>query len=322
MADRMAAIDIGTNTILLLIAEVSAKNQIEPIYQAQRVARLGQGVNETGKLRPENVKKALDVLEAYQTVCRAYSVQKVLCVGTSALRDASDRGDFLSAVKHYLGLEIRVISGEEEARLSFLGALSNKPALKGSVLVADIGGGSTEFVSGKAGKYEGCRSLNVGSVRLTERFFHHDPPVTEELNAFRNLLDQEFRKIDAISVEPDHLVGVAGTVTTLAAMALKMTDYDPGKTDGYELSLEQIRRLIRQLKALPSKERLKIPGLYPGREDVILAGSLILEGILEIFNRNAVIVSDRGLRFGVLLNEVSHENRDRKGVKSAVSSKF
>ena len=306
---RIAAIDIGTNTILLLIGEISENGRLLPLYQAQNVARLGKDVNKTGKLNPENMDRALQILREYKIIAEGNNVSKVLLVGTSALRDASNSSDFLKRVQENLGWKIRIIDGEEEARLSFLGALSNKTDLTGQVLVVDIGGGSTEFAWGHAQAYDARKSLNIGSVRLTEQFCHHDPPLLEEMDScitqIRNSLNPLLMEVK----KPDHLVGVAGTVTTLAAMSLQQTTYNSEKIDGFRLSLQEISKLIRKMQTMPARERLKLPGLYPGREDVILAGSILLLEIMRIFSQKEVIVSDRGLRFGVILDYL------RSGVK-------
>ncbi|NOY76586.1 MAG: Ppx/GppA family phosphatase [Calditrichaeota bacterium] len=304
MSERLAAIDIGTNTVLLLIAEASENGDLYPVYQAQGVARLGKGVDKTGQLNPENMEKALRILGEYKTIIAQYGVSRVLIAGTSALRDAVNRDEFLSRVKELLGWEIRVITGEEEARLSFLGALSNKAHLKGRILVVDIGGGSTEFVWGNRLSLEGRKSLNIGSVRLSERFFKHDPPSPDEMKRLTEYVGTSLKSLQADVPMPDHCVGVAGTVTTLAAMTLRQTEYDSQAIDGFHLTSRQVLALIRKMQAMPAKERLKLPGLYPGREDVILAGSILLVGIMKTFRQDEVIVSDRGLRFGLILDDL------------------
>lgn len=304
MRDQIAAIDIGTNTILLLIGEVSKNGEVYPVYEAQNVARLGKGVDKTGKLNRKNMEKALQILREYKVIVDANRVSKFLLVGTSALRDAANRDEFLNRVRKELGWEIKIIPGKEEARLSFLGALSNKADLRGRVLVVDIGGGSTEFVWGTTETMEGRKSLNIGSVRLTERFFHHDPPSLEEINELIVHIKNRLSSLPTDIPKPNHLVGVAGTVTTLAAMVLQEKKYNSEKIDGFKLSLQKVSMLIRRMQTMPAKERLKLPGLYPGREDVILAGSLLLMEILKVFKQKDLIVSDRGLRFGLILDDL------------------
>ncbi len=309
MGERIAAIDIGTNTILLLVAELSPNGELFPVYQAQGVARLGKGVDKTGKLNSENMEKALRILQGYKLTANENHVSRVLIVGTSALRDATNRDDFLNRVKEILGWDVKIITGEEEARLSFLGALSNKSALKGRVLVVDIGGGSTEFVWGRNLSLVGRKSLNIGSVRLTEQFFRHDPPLPNE---FKKVAEYTGRYLNSLRADipiPDHLVGTAGTVTTLAAMTLKLTEYDSETIDGFKLSSRQVSTLIQKMQEMPAKERIKLPGLYPGREDVILAGSLLLKEIMKTFRQNELIVSDRGLRFGLILDDLRLQSK-------------
>ena len=304
MENRLAAIDIGTNTVLLLIAEVSENGVLSPVYQAQGVARLGKDVDKTGMLNPENMEKALRILREYKAIIADKRVSRVFLAGTSALRDTANRDEFLHRVKEALGWEIKVISGEEEARLSFLGALSNKTGLRGRVLVVDIGGGSTEFVWGHTLFIEGRKSLNIGSVRLTEQFFRHDPPSFEEVNKFSEYIRYYLNSLRMDVPMPDHIVGVAGTVTTLTAMTLRQTEYDSKTIDGFKLSSQQVSELVRKMQAMPAKERLKLPGLYPGREDVILAGSMLLVEIMKTFRQKELIVSDRGLRFGLILDDL------------------
>ena len=309
MEERIAAIDIGTNTILLLIAELSPNGGLFPVYQAQGVARLGKGVDKTGKLNPKNMEKAIRILREYKVIVEGNRASRVLLVGTSALRDATNRDDFLNRVKETLGWESKIIPGEEEARLSFLGALSNKSALRERILVVDIGGGSTEFVWGSAGTVEGRKSLNIGSVRLTEQFFRYDPPSSEEMKNCTKHIRDNLNSLRMVVQKPDCIVAVAGTATTLAAMVLRQSKYDGERIDGFKLSLSDVSMLIRKMQAMPAKERLKLPGLYSGREDVILAGSILLVEIMKFFDQKEVIVSDRGLRFGLILDNLRLQSK-------------
>ncbi len=298
---RLAAVDLGSNTLLLLIAELENET-IRPLYDEQQVARLGKGLQETGRLQPDRIEKALEILADYRQICEQYQVDVVLPVATAAVREAENREDFLKGVQDQIGWSVRLLSGEEEARLSFLGALSNKQNLLPPVLMVDIGGGSTEFVWGAPQKPEGKISLPTGSVKLTEEFLKHDPPKDCELTALNKAVSDFLDQDEFSEIDPRTLVGVAGTVTTLAAMQLGMTLYDGKEIDGFRLSLREIAALIEKMRKMPARARLKLPGLTAGREDVILAGAVLLQKIMEKFGAATVIASDRGLRFGVILD--------------------
>ena len=304
---RLAAIDLGSNTILLLVVEIE-DGVIRPLYDAQRVARLGKGLRQTGRLQPDRMEKALEILTEYRQICENYGVEAVLPVATAAVREAQNGPDFLQQVTSRLGWTVRLLSGEEEARLSFLGALSNKKSLGTPVLVVDIGGGSTEFVWGSPEKLVGKRSVPTGSVKLTEEFLKHDPPTESELARLKAAIADALNQPEFSKWTPATLVGVAGTVTTLAAMKLGMTEYDGSKIDGVPLSLRDVASLIEKMRPLPARARLKLPGLTPGREDVILAGAILLEEIMKKFGLETVVTSDRGLRFGVLLDYLQGKN--------------
>jgi len=201
-----------------------------------------------------------------------------------------------------LGLEIEIVSGEQEAQLAFWGALSNKGNLPGRVLVVDIGGGSTEFIWGEAEEFESAISLKFGSVQLTEKFIHSDPAAENEISELENYVAAQLhRHWPKLPHQVDIIVGTAGTVTTLAAMAQNLTTYDPQRVDGFKLTSSKLLHLITEIKRRTLTERLRLPALQTGRADVILAGALILRHILQMWNKDYVLVSDRGLRFGVII---------------------
>jgi len=297
---RVAAIDIGTNTILLLVAEVEAVGRITPLWQEQRITRLGRGVDRTRRLSPQAMAESFAVLEEYVKISHRLGAEKILAVGTSALREAKNRGQFTERVEQQLGLPIKVVSGEEEAQLTLLGALSNKRHLEGNVLVVDIGGGSTEFILGRGDEILGLQSVEMGSVRLTERWVHHDPITDEEYEELVGSVRQQLKRVDPLfRKEISYLVGVAGTVTTLAAMDQRMTVYDGEKIDGSGLELSALEKIIGELKRRTLAERMQMPGLEPRRADVILAGAVLLSETMHGFGSSRVIVSDRGVRFGI-----------------------
>lgn len=300
--DRLAAIDIGTNTILLLVAEKRPDGQIVALDDRETIVRLGQGVEASGRISGEALERAVSTLRQYVELAKAYGVSGILVTGTSALRDAANRDWIVEQIRVRVGLSVRILTGEEEARLAYRGALTNKSWIRGRVLMVDVGGGSTEFVVGQGRHVETCHSVDMGSVRLTERYLKHDPVTEAEIRrataAIRSILAESVDWLKHLQV--DAVLGVAGTVTTLQAMELGLSKYDGRKVDGQRLSAQAITRWVDRLRRLSVAERARIPGLRPERADVILAGALILEHVLEILDQEEMIVSDRGLRFGIV----------------------
>lgn len=298
---RLASIDIGTHTILLLIAEYR-DGSLVPILQEETFVRLGEGVDRTRHLKPEAMARGLACLRRYIAMAREAEAHHIVACGTSALRDAHNRRAFIERVQRELALTIRVITGEEEARLSFAGTLSNTRHLPPPIYVLDIGGGSTELCWGDANGLQGRFSLNIGSVRLTERWLRHDPPLEAELDAVRTTIR------DAWTGEPltqglqaGTLTGVDGTATTFAAMAQALPAYDRKRIDGFTLSLQQLIEMTGTLVRMPIAGRRTITGLAPERAEVMPAGALILCELMHLLRANTLIVSDTGLRYGLAL---------------------
>ncbi len=300
-----ACIDIGTNTVLLLVARMDETGELEEVRQEQRFARLGEGLRKTGKIKDANAQKALDFVDEYATIAIEYDVEWIKIVGTAALREAENGQELCNRILQRAGLKVNLISGEEEARYAYLGALSNKTHLKGQNLVVDIGGGSTEFIWGEDGKFEEAISLPIGSAKLTEKFGLQDAvtaEIVEEAGAhFRSFLDDIKQRLPS---GIDHMIGTAGTFTTLAAVQFQVEKYKRDVIDGSKLTAAQIEAILHRLAKLEAKDRLDLPGIDPGREDVILGGAVIAEEILRWFGMDEIIISDRGLRFGVVLEEV------------------
>jgi len=305
---RLASLDLGTNTFLLLIADVGG-GRVEPILDRETIVRLGKGVDAAGNLNAEAMQRGYACLQEYLALARQYQAEKIFAVGTSALRDAANRNEFLDAAFEQTGVRIEIISGEKEARLTFAGTLSNKTNLSGPIAVLDIGGGSTEVVIGEPGLWLGrenslqARSADIGSVRLTERFVHNDPVQPEEARRIRQQAETVMRTTwpAASLAGVKTLLGTAGTITTLAAMAQEMREYDPRRIDGFRLTRQKLGELIIVLQRRTVAERRELPGLSPARADVILAGAIILETFLDLCQFPELLVSDRGLRYGVLV---------------------
>jgi len=303
---RVATIDIGTNSVLLLVAE-RRDDVIVPILERATITRLGQGVDATRTLAPEAIRRTLDCLARYAEDIRAAGVTRVDVAGTSAMRDAAGGESFRSEAKSLLGVEPRVISGREEAELTFEGAMTGL-GLTGPVTVVDVGGGSTEIVTGEVGKGpDRAVSLDVGSVRLTERHVRTDPPTANEVLAVR----QDVRRVlDGSGIVPTRtIVGVAGTVTTLAAYALDVVPYTSERVHGAHLSGQRIDSAVQALAAMPLAARRKLGSVQPDRADVIVAGGLIVAEVLawarDGLEKSAgatdveFVASDRGVRWGL-----------------------
>ncbi len=308
---RVAAIDCGTNSIRLLVADVPAAGAHTDVLRRMEIVRLGQGVDATGRLAPEAVERTRKVLADYASTARELGVEAVRMVATSASRDAANRGDFEDMVRAALGQLPDVVTGSEEAELSFLGAtasLDRAAAAHGSAppeppfLVVDIGGGSTEFVLGD-GEVRAARSVDIGCVRLTERHLRSDPPPPAEIDAaerdIRAALDQV--TADVPVGEAATLVGLAGSVTTVAALALGLPAYDADAIHGSRISRDAVRAVTAGLLTATRAHRAALPVMHPGRVDVIGAGALILRVIMDAFDLGEVVVSEHDILDGIAL---------------------
>ncbi len=297
-SERAAAIDIGTNSVLLAIAERS-ENQLVPLIERATITRLGQGVDKSRTLAPEAVERTLDCLADYAELLRANGSPRLRVVGTSAMRDAAGGEEFRARAEALLGVAPEVISGDEEARLTYRGALSGLRSDCRSVVVFDIGGGSTEIIQAESGAVLSAVSLNIGSVRLTERHLPSDPPTPSELEQLIGDIAGELEQLTQ-PTPGAQLIGVAGTLTTLCAIRLRLATYDSTRVHGAELTQREVEALSAQLSSLPVAERRELPGLEPKRADVIAAGAYIALGVMRWANAQRLTVSDRGVRWGLL----------------------
>ncbi|MEW5707254.1 MAG: Ppx/GppA phosphatase family protein [Actinomycetota bacterium] len=300
-----AAIDIGTNTVRLLIAKKSEHNTSwHDLVQELEIARLGEGVNETHLIKPEAMERTLAVLSRYKNIMGQFGVEKFRVVSTSAMRDAKNASDFVSLVKNQLGFDIDIISGEEEGRLTFAGATGpdSLVPLNELVLVVDVGGGSTEYIYGRSGQILGSVSLNIGSVRLTEIFLKHDPPTNHEMQSVRDMIKElaepVFKRIK--DARPSIIIAVAGTATQLAAIQYGAEPYDPSKIHGSKITLDELKTLTKKLASVPLEGRKKIKGMHPQRADVIVAGALILEETLLNLDFSELVVSEKDMLNGII----------------------
>jgi exopolyphosphatase / guanosine-5'-triphosphate,3'-diphosphate pyrophosphatase len=323
---RVAAIDIGTNTVLLLVAERRQDGAAVAVEEHATITRLGEGVDRSRVLAPAAIERTNECLDRYAEVIARTGAERVAVVGTSAMRDAGGGEAVRAHVQRKLGVDVQILSGDEEARLTFAGALSGLPALDADrdVRVFDIGGGSTEIVHGnrRTGAIQFAKSYDVGSVRLTERHVKTDPPTRSERAAVLEAARAAFDGVPAVSASEPRLakrpggasqasadagggdlapepVGIAGTMTTLAAVQLGMDPYDGARVHGFSLKTVEIEQVVERLAALPLEQRQRVPGLEPKRADVIISGALVALAYLGHVGASAVTISDRGVRWGL-----------------------
>jgi exopolyphosphatase/guanosine-5'-triphosphate,3'-diphosphate pyrophosphatase len=303
----LAAIDLGTNTVRVLVAEADPVTGLVPRWADQAVARLGEGVAGRGTLAAAAADRALAVVRGYRDRARALGAAEVLLVATAAVRQARDGGEFVARLRAEPGICPRVASGDEEAHLTLLGATWRLGGTTGIAGLLDVGGGSTEVLVADGARVLATVSLDLGVVQLVERFFVHDPVEPRELSACRAYVDGRLRDEAWPRIRPYRpttLVATAGTPTTLAALDLGLRVYDPARVQGHRLSVFAIARLTAWLAALPLAERTRTPGLEPGRADVIVPGGIVLAAVLAGLGLPVAVVSDAGLREGVLLDAV------------------
>lgn len=307
---RVAAIDVGTNSTRLLVAE-EQPGGFRSVDRRMVITRLGQGVDRTRVLAPDALDRTLRTIAEYAATCGELGVEKLIVTGTSAVRDARNREEFFEGVRKLTGTEAELLTGEQEARATFVGTLSDLEET-GTVVVVDIGGGSTELVVG-SGRPERLVSMDIGCVRLFEKYLESDPPSTEEIEAMRAEIDEVLAEVRGeLAVSPgSRLIGVAGTVTQLATLKAGSPVYDPDVTHHSVLSHGDVRSLARRLESLTIGQRKRVTGLEPGRADVIVAGAEILLGVMEAFDLPEVLVSERDILDGLVLGLLAAEEPER-----------
>jgi exopolyphosphatase/guanosine-5'-triphosphate,3'-diphosphate pyrophosphatase len=304
---RLGAVDIGTNSTRLMVADVDGRDApLRTLDRRMRITRLGQGVDATRRFAPEAIERTVAVLREYRRALDEHHVTRVRAVATSAARDATNRDDFFTAGRDALGgVELELVSGDEEARLSFLGATTGLDA-PSPYLVVDIGGGSTEFIVGTT-EPEGALSVDIGCVRLTEHYLHGDPPTAEELS-------------QAVSVVRDHLadvarelpqvrgartlIGLAGTITTVAAIEMGLPEYDAEKIHHFRLTKAAAEDVFRTLATETVAQRRHNPGLEPARADVIVGGAIVAVSILRAFGFEEMLVSEADILDGLIRSQL------------------
>jgi len=293
---KYASIDIGTNTVLLLI--VDAGKDVRDVLDISAITRLGEGLKKRGSLSKRAMTRTFSALKNYKELAERHGVRDIYCVGTSALREAKNSADFLKSMKEKLGISIRVISEYEEAYYTYL-SIKYDERMKGkNFIIIDIGGGSTEVIKGSRKEFKNFVSLPIGSVKLTEMFIRHDPLEEDEIKSLTGFIKE------TISFPFDgrdcRVIGTAGTITNLASIILGIEGYDKSRIHGLNISYKDISGVIKKLKAMTISERRTIRGMEKGREDIILQGIILLKEIMSYFKADEITVSANGMRYGVI----------------------
>lgn len=297
---KYAAIDIGTNTVLLLIVDV--RKELEDVLDISTITRLGEGLKEKGYLSQEAMTRTFSALDAYKGLIDKNKVLDVYCVGTSALREAKNSGVFLKLVKEKLGFAIQIISEREEAYCTYLSVKNDCSIKADDFIIVDIGGGSTEVIKGDKEKFIDFFSIPIGSVKLTEMFVKHDPPEEKEIESLVDFIQ------GSLSIPFDgknrQVIGTAGTITNLASIILGMESYDKGKIHGFRISYKDVENVIGKLKCMATAERRRMKGMEKGREDIILQGIILMREIMSYFCTKELTVSANGVRYGVIFERL------------------
>jgi len=298
-----STIDIGTNTILMLTLQRSEGEAVRVLGDEHEIARLGKGVDATRTIMPETFDRVAGYLLRYRSIAGDLGSERIIAFGTSALRDARNREEFIVAMRERTGIAIDLLSGEEEAELTYRGALFGLPDGNGLYGVIDIGGGSTEIAHGVGSRLERGVSVDIGAVRITERFIPVFPPLSDQIDAARSYAREALR--EAIDL-PDGLtmVGVAGTATTLGAIAIGMERFDADELNGARLTRSAIGRITSDIASMPLDRIKTIPQVHPDRADVLLGGALILDEFMSRYDLSAITVSTRGVRYGVAMRAI------------------
>jgi exopolyphosphatase/guanosine-5'-triphosphate,3'-diphosphate pyrophosphatase len=296
---RVAAIDCGTNSIRLLIADIT-NGKFQEVLRTMEIVRLGQGVDENKSFHPDAIVRTLTAVKSFRDLIASKGVEKIRFCATSATRDAANRDLFIDGVREILGVQVEVIPGEEEARLSFLGATKELDQNQSPFLVVDIGGGSTEFVLGSE-KVDSAKSVNIGCVRMSERHLTSQPPTMDQIA--RAIVDIDLAITQAASVVPittaKSLIAVAGTATTVAAAALELSEYDRYAIHLSRISAEKVHKVAQMFQSMSKDEIASLGYMHPGRVDVITAGSLVLSRIMAATGASEFVASESDILDGI-----------------------
>jgi exopolyphosphatase/guanosine-5'-triphosphate,3'-diphosphate pyrophosphatase len=310
---RRAVIDVGTNSIKLLVADVSGRH-VQPVHEESHQTRLGKGFYATHRLQPDTIAHSARAVGEFARTARENNAEVIRIIATSAARDAVNPGDLTSAIERAAGLKVEIISGAQEARWAFQGVTTDPELAQAPLLLLDVGGGSAQFILGQGQRTHFAHSFQLGSVRLLEKFPHHDPPEQSEFTVVRNWVKHFLSNEVRPELEPAlrreagprsagiQLVGTGGTSSILARMEAKLDCYDRKRLEATRLSLEQVKAHRKRLWSLPLVERREIVGLPKSRADVILTGVLIYEMVMAEFGFPQLRISARGLRFAAVMD--------------------
>jgi exopolyphosphatase/guanosine-5'-triphosphate,3'-diphosphate pyrophosphatase len=303
MTGRVAVVDIGTNSVLLLLAEKTASGTVKTLLQKTESTRLGRGLQAAGIIGEAPLEKTIDVLKHYISLAESQGAEELAAVGTHLFRAARNSGDVLRSIEKRCGIEVEVLTENEEAEWSYRGAVHGR-VLAEPAVVLDVGGGSTEAVLGLGGMVQQAGSLPLGAVSLTERFFSHDPPEQAEMDEMKAFaVDSVQKGFGSFITKGESCTAVGGTATTLAALDLSLRSYDANAVDGIVLNEAAVIRHMVGLAAVPLEERKKMIPFDPTRADIIVAGAVLLHAAMKTGRFCFVQASDRGLRFGIALRE-------------------
>jgi exopolyphosphatase / guanosine-5'-triphosphate,3'-diphosphate pyrophosphatase len=296
----IASIDIGTNTVLLLITRLE-NGKLYPLLNEYRIPRLGKGLQPGNEISQDRIDLLFEILEEYKRIIESHNCDDVILTGTYALRSASNSSFIKDKIKSQFGYNLDIVDGSTEAQIAFLGATSNITKVEGSLVVIDIGGGSTELIFGKSNEVNYKRSFSIGSVNGTENFLLKSPPDNQLISQFQNELSQIFSEMNQ-NFEFTEAVAIAGTPTTVACMCFGLKEFSEAKVENSLLHIDEIEKLISVISKLTSGEILKMYGnIVKGREDIILAGAIILLNLMKKFQLTLIRVSSRGIRYGAVL---------------------
>lgn len=302
----VASIDIGTNTVLLLIADIdNSSGKITPLVNKYRSPRIGKGTKQTGLISPDRINALFEVLHEYQRLIKEHKCENIIVTGTNAFRIAKNTIEITEEIKREFGFNFQVISGEEEAEYAYFGAVSGLNKYS-TATVIDIGGSSTEIIYGNGGIISSKASLQLGSVTATEQFLKSIPPSDTEIENLNQEIQNQFSQLNMQTLSND-VIAIAGTATTLACMQLGLKDFDEEKVDKSRLSLHNLEKIIEQLSKLKPSEILKQYGsVMEGREDIIFAGVFILYRFMKYFGVENILVSTRGIRYGAIVKHLQN----------------
>lgn len=299
---KIATLDLGTNSLLMLIAERDEEGRVTVIADESAMPRLGEGLRATKRLGDHIIERACRSIREFVLQAKELGVEEILITATSAVREAENSSALLTRIQEEAGIDIEVLPPNEEARLTYL-SVTTEPGGDARSMVVDIGGGSTEVTWGIGHRFDGGRSLDVGTIKVLEGHLKSDPPSEAELDAARAEIDQRLSRVTPLGTL-DHYYGTAGTFTHLASVDLQLKEYHPDKIAGHKLDQKTVNRWVDTLSRMTAKERLSLPGLDPRRADVILSGSLIIERLYPKFGNDVFEVYDRGIRFGKLFEKL------------------